>query len=173
MRDRRAAARVGVQRLGQAEVQHLDRALAGDWTFCGFRSRWTMPRSCAASSASAICSAIGSASSSGIASGGDAVREAPTVDELEHQDRRVSAGPAMSSMPWIAAMFGWLSAASTRASRSNRDRRSGSCDQRRRQDLQRDVALQPHVARAIDLAHPAGAEQPLDLVSRHLGAGRP
>ena len=35
--------------------------------FAGFRSRWMMPCSCAASSASAICLAIGSASSSGIA----------------------------------------------------------------------------------------------------------
>ena len=34
--------------------------------FAGFRSRWMMPCSCAASSASAICFAIGSASSSGI-----------------------------------------------------------------------------------------------------------
>ena len=33
--------------------------------FAGFRSRWMMPCSCAASSASAICRAIGSASSSG------------------------------------------------------------------------------------------------------------
>ena len=35
--------------------------------FAGFRSRWMMPCSCAASSASAICFAMGSASSSGIA----------------------------------------------------------------------------------------------------------
>ena len=35
--------------------------------FAGLRSRWMMPCSCAASSASAICFAIGSASSSGIA----------------------------------------------------------------------------------------------------------
>jgi len=35
--------------------------------FAGFRSRWMMPCACAASSASAICSAIGSASSTGIA----------------------------------------------------------------------------------------------------------
>ena len=33
----------------------------------GFRSRWTMPRSCAYSSASAICLAMDSASSIGIA----------------------------------------------------------------------------------------------------------
>ncbi len=32
----------------------------------GFRSRWITPASCAASNASAICFAIGSASSSGI-----------------------------------------------------------------------------------------------------------
>ena len=35
--------------------------------FAGFRSRWMIPCSCAASSASAICFAIGNASSSGIA----------------------------------------------------------------------------------------------------------
>ncbi len=34
--------------------------------FAGLRSRWTMPCSCAASRASAICFAIGSASASGI-----------------------------------------------------------------------------------------------------------
>ena len=33
-------------------------------TFAGFRSRWTMPSSCAASSAEAICFASGSASPS-------------------------------------------------------------------------------------------------------------
>jgi hypothetical protein len=35
--------------------------------FAGLRSRWMIPCSCAASSASAICFAIGSASSIGIA----------------------------------------------------------------------------------------------------------
>ncbi len=41
----------------------------------GLRSRWMMPCSCAASSASAICRAIGSASSSGMAALRDAVGE--------------------------------------------------------------------------------------------------
>ena len=36
------------------------------FTFAGFRSRWTMPRSCALSSASAIWRAIGSTSASGM-----------------------------------------------------------------------------------------------------------
>ena len=121
-----AAARVGVQRLGQAEVQHLDRALARELDVLRFQ---------VAMDDAALVRRLERFGNlqrdrqrlfERNPSGGDAVREAPSVDELEHQDRRVSAGPAMSSMPWIAAMFGWLSAASTRASRSNRDRRSGS-----------------------------------------------
>ena len=66
-RSRPPRCRCGLQRLRQAEVQHLHRAV---WSrtlmFAGFRSRWMIPCSCAASSASAICLAIGSASSSGI-----------------------------------------------------------------------------------------------------------
>jgi hypothetical protein len=42
--------------------------------FAGFRSRWTIPCSCAASSASAICFAISSTSSTGI--GPRAIRSA-------------------------------------------------------------------------------------------------
>ena len=41
----------------------------------GFKSRWMIPCSCAASSASAICFAIGSASSSEIAAACDAIRQ--------------------------------------------------------------------------------------------------
>jgi hypothetical protein len=37
------------------------------FTFAGVRSRWTIPRSCATSRASAICPAIASASSTPIA----------------------------------------------------------------------------------------------------------
>ena len=53
--------------------------------FAGFRSRWMMPFSCAASSASVICLATGSASSSGI--GPRAMRSARVghLDELHHQ----------------------------------------------------------------------------------------
>ena len=51
----------------------------------GFRSRWMMPWSCAASSASAICRAIGSASSSGIGAAREALREVLPFDELHHQ----------------------------------------------------------------------------------------
>ena len=53
--------------------------------FAGFRSRWMIPCSCAASSASAICFAIGSASSSGIGSARDPLREVVTLDQLHHE----------------------------------------------------------------------------------------
>ena len=53
--------------------------------FAGFRSRWMIPCSCAASSASAICFAIGSASSSGI--GPRAIRcdEIVALDQFHHE----------------------------------------------------------------------------------------
>ena len=51
----------------------------------GFRSRWMTPRSCAASSASAICRAMASASSIGIGPCGDAIGQRRTVDVFEHQ----------------------------------------------------------------------------------------
>ena len=53
--------------------------------FAGFRSRWTMPCSCAASSASAICRAMGSASSSGIGPARDALGERLALDQLQHE----------------------------------------------------------------------------------------
>ena len=55
-RSRRGRRRL--HRLGQTEVQHLHRAVGATLMLAGFRSRWTMPFSCAASSASAICRAI-------------------------------------------------------------------------------------------------------------------
>ena len=42
----------------------------------------------------------------------------------------------------------------------------------RRQNLDRDVAAEPRVARAIDLSHPAGAQSADDLVSAERGSDR-
>ena len=53
--------------------------------FAGFRSRWMIPCSCAASRASAICFAIGNASSIGIAALRNALREILALDEF-HDD---------------------------------------------------------------------------------------
>ena len=48
----------------------------------------------------------------------------------------------------------------------------GIGSERLRQDLDRDVAIEPRVARAIDLAHAAGAEQRDDFVDVETRAGR-
>ena len=53
--------------------------------FAGFRSRWMMPCSCAASSASAICCAIGSASSIGIGPCGDPIGQRRPLDQFHHE----------------------------------------------------------------------------------------
>ena len=89
--------------------------------FAGFRSRWMMPCSCAASSASAICRAIGSASSTlGRAM---PLRQVVALDQLHHEracavarlrDRRSRRCADDSARPAL------------RASRSKRASRSGS-----------------------------------------------
>ena len=56
-------------------------------------------------------------------------------------------------------MFGWFSAEADRASFSKRFRRSRIGGELRRQDLDRDLALEPRVPRPIHLAHPARAER--------------
>ena len=56
----------------------------------GLRSRWMMPCSCAASSASTICRAIGSASSSGSGPSRDAVGQRRPLDELHHERARAA-----------------------------------------------------------------------------------
>ena len=59
--------------------------------FAGFRSRWMIPCSCAASSASAICLAIGSASSSGMRAARDPLRQILTLDQLHHERTGIAA----------------------------------------------------------------------------------
>ena len=54
-------------------------------------------------------------------------------------------------------MLGWFSEASVRASRRKRARRSGSLANVGRQNLDRDVAAELAVVRAIHLAHAASA----------------
>ena len=80
-RDRRRLRRRSATARGSARAPSRDRSPAPSpcrrartLMFAGFRSRWMIPCSCAASSASAICCAIGSASSSGI--GPRAIRSA-------------------------------------------------------------------------------------------------
>ena len=64
--------------------------------FAGFRSRWMMPCSCAASSASAICFAMASASSMGIAPLRDPIGERRPFDQLH--DQRVQAAGILEAV---------------------------------------------------------------------------
>ena len=135
--------------------------------FAGFRSRWMMPCSCAASSASAICRAIGSASSSGI--GPRAIRSASVValDQFEHE--RVG----------LAAVLEPVDRPDVRMIQRREHLRFaleageaiGIARERVRQDLQRDLAIQLRVARAIDLAHAAGAKRGQDLIRAEARSG--
>ena len=70
-------------------------------------------------------------------------------------------------------MLGWLSAASTCASRWKRATPLGVLRERRGQHLDRDVAVELRVARAIDLAHAARADGAGDLVGADPGVPRP
>ena len=74
-------------------------------------------------------------------------------------------------MSYTARMFGWFSAAAARASCSNRWRRSASAENAIGQDLDRDVATQPRVARAVDVAHAARANQRDDFIGAEPRAG--
>ena len=126
--------------------------------FAGFRSRWMMPCSCAASSASAICFAIGSASSSGIAPVRDPLREILTLDEF-HDEGADAAGffeaVDVRDVRMIQRREGLGFAGEPRqAIRIIRERVG--------QDLQRDVAIELRVARPIHLAHAARAERGVD-----------
>ncbi len=135
--------------------------------FAGFRSRWTMPCSCAASSASAICLAIGSASSSGIG---------PRAIRCERSSPSTS---SITSARDAAALFEPVDAGDVRMiERRERLRFAlearqpiGVLRERLRQDLDRDVAIELRVARAIDLPHAAFADRRSDLVDAETGAG--
>ncbi len=61
-------------------------------------------------------------------------------------------------------MFGWLIAATARASRSNRARASGSSASVRGQHFDGDVAAEPRVVGLVDFAHAAGADGRNDFV---------
>jgi hypothetical protein len=68
-------------------------------------------------------------------------------------------------------MCGWLSDEMVFASLEARAPLGIRCEFRR-QDFHRDAAIEAYVARAIDLAHAAGAEWRDDLVRTQLGAWR-
>ena len=68
-------------------------------------------------------------------------------------------------------MLGWFREPAVRASRSSRRMYSGVASDGV-DDLERDVAAQPRVAGAVDLAHASGPEPPDDLVGAEAIASR-
>ena len=155
------ALEAGAHQLREAEVEDLDEAVARDHDVLGLQVAVHDP-------------------------GGVRLRE--PVGDLRRRRRAASSagtGPsdrssrsvlpstssiAMNEVPsaWpiskIVTMLGWFRAEAARASVSKRARRSASRASSGRQDLDRDVAREPRVARPVHLAHAARAEGPDDLV---------
>ena len=136
--------------------------------FAGLRSRWMMPCSCAASSASAICLAIGRASSMRNRTLRDAIGERRPLNQFHHERGDAA---ATSRGRRSRRCSGWLSAANVFASRSKRARRSGIRGHRSRQHLDGDLTLEVRVGRAIDLSHSAHANLGNDLIRAEASTG--
>ena len=127
--------------------------------FAGFRSRWMMPCSCAASRASAICLAIDSASSIGIAPSREALRQILSLDEFHHE--RVDAVAILQ--PIDRADVGMIERGEHPRLAFEAGEPVGIVLERARQNFDRDLSAQPRVPRAVHFAHPTDAQQPLQL----------
>ena len=134
----------------------------------GLRSRWTMPFSCAASSASAIWRPRASVSSTGTGPRRDALGQRLAFDELEHEEPRAAR----------------LLEAVDRGDRGmvERGEHTGLPVEPREpfgigresggEHLDGHLAMEPRVASAIHLAHAARTERGKDLVEAETRAGR-
>src|SRR5688572_4477929 len=128
--------------------------------FAGFKSRWMTPWSWAACSASAICLAMGSASSTGI--GPCAMRLAsvgPSTNSMTSGLHAVRLLQTVDVRDVGMIQRGQDLCLSTESGESVGVRREGI-----RQHFQGIVPLERHVMRPPDLAHPALAEQGSDFV---------
>ena len=119
-----------------------------------------MPCSCAASRASAICFAIGSASATGIAPRRDSLCQILAFDEFHHE----GTNPAGLFEAVDVRDIGMVER-SERLRLAREPRQAiGVARERVREDLQRDVAIELRVAGAVDLSHAAFADQRGDFV---------
>ena len=128
--------------------------------FAGLRSRWMIPCSCAASSASAICFAMGSASSIGIAPARDALRQIVALDEFHHERGHA---PAFFE-PVDGGDVRMIQRGQRLGFALEARQALGIVRERLGQDLDRDVAVQLRIARAIDLSHAPFADRRGDFV---------
>ena len=132
--------------------------------FAGFRSRWTIPFSCAVSSASAICDAMAIASTIGSASFAQPIRQRRPFDELEHERSHA------------VGLFDAVNRPDVRVIERREQPRFpleprqplGIAGKQRRQHLDRHVPPEPRIARPEHFAHAAGAEMPRDDVRTEL-----
>ena len=144
----------------QAEVQHLTRPSVVTITLAGFRSRWVMPRWCAAPTASASGMAIVSNRSSAMPPAGMHRRQRLPFDQL-HREKwypvDVFDGMDGDDVGVIEGGGGARLALEALAP-------FGIGRKVRRQDLHRDVPAKARVPSAIDVTHPAGADELRDAV---------
>ena len=127
----------------------------------GFKSRWTMPCWCMASSASAIWMATFSASVERSAPRASRCRERLAFEILHHQEDSAIL-PADVVQGADVRMVEGARWCGLRARIADGD--SGESREMRRQYLDRHRAIQACVARAVDLAHAPGADRAENLV---------
>ena len=126
----------------------------------GLRSRWMMPCSCAASRASAICLAMGSASSTGIAPW--AIRSASVGPSTSSMTRALA--PSASSRPWNLRDVRVVQCRKRLGFALEAGDPFGVSGERRGQDLDRHITIELRIARAVHLPHSAFADLREDAV---------
>ena len=128
--------------------------------FAGFRSRWMIPCSCAASSASAICFGGRKHLADRDRPGRDPIGERRAFDQFHDQGS------------YAIGVFESIDLRDVRMIERGEHLRFtteareaiGIVGNGRQQDLDRDLAIQLWVAGSVDLAHPARADPRLDLI---------
>ena len=139
-----------------------------DLIFAGFRSRWMIPRSCAASSASAICLRDRQRLIERDRAAGDALaRSSPSTSSITSAYRR----PPAVFEPVDTGNVRMVEGREHFGFALKPREPFGVSGDRRRQNLDRDLAFQLRVGRPIDLAHATRADGGNDFVRAKTGAG--
>ena len=126
-----------------------------------------IPCSCAASSASAICLAMGSASSIGIAPACDAIRERRSFDQLHHERRHAGRTFQAIDRRNVRMIERGQNFCLTLEARQPLD----ICRHRRGQHLDSHSPLQVGVGGLVHLPHATHADLGGDFVRTEAGAG--
>ena len=126
----------------------------------GFRSRWMMPFSCAASRASAICLKRGSASSTGIRPAGDPLRQ--RLSSARAPSPGTGCLRLLESV--IVAMLGWFKRSKKPCFALEASQAFSVFAKASGRTLIATSRLELGVPSAVDLAHAAGADRRENLV---------